>query len=107
MICKYDCVRLWEKVDYLRRDWDRAKKQIKSILREQAKMGKVITYIGLTRKILVIHLRASSPALISMLKEVSEEEDSIRHGMLSVVVVGKRCDKLPGEGFFVLAKQLH
>ena len=41
-----------------------------------------------------------------MLGQISEEEDAAGRGMLSVLVVHKDGDKMPGPGFFTLAKKL-
>ena len=41
-----------------------------------------------------------------MLGEISEEEDAAARGMLSVLVVHKGGDLMPGPGFFDLAASL-
>lgn len=87
-------------------DWDNAKEEMRSILIELARVGETIPFSELVRLVQAIKLQPRSPALAGMLGEICSEEDAARRGMLSAVVVHKRGDKLPGKGFFNLAKNL-
>ncbi|MGH7808310.1 MAG: hypothetical protein ACRENT_09480 [Thermodesulfobacteriota bacterium] len=87
-------------------DWNRAKKEMRKILIERAKVRGMITYSELSEKITTIHLEPDSYALAAMLGEISTEEDGAGCGMLSVIVVHKYGDMQPGSGFFELAEDL-
>lgn len=51
-------------------------------------------------------INKTTPAPSLYARQVSEEKDAVRGGMLSLIVVHKEGDKMPGPGFFVLAKKL-
>ena len=87
-------------------DWNEAKEEMRHILIEKAKLGELIPFSDLTKKVTRITLNPHSPALAAMLGEISEEENSAGRGMLTVIVVHKHGDMLPGPGFFKLAKTL-
>jgi len=87
-------------------DWNEAKEEMRQILIEKAKLGELIPFSGLTEKVKRITFNPRSPALATMLGEISEEEDAAGRGMLTVIVVHKHGDMLPGSGFFKLAKTL-
>lgn len=57
-----------------------------------------MSYTELTTKIDSIHFVANDHALHHILGEVSEEEDEMGRAMLSVIVVHKEGDKMPGPG---------
>lgn len=89
--------------------WEDTKNEISRILIEVARRGGlngVITYSDLTTQVSTTELDPHSPVLASLLGEISEEEDKAGRGMLSVIVVHKRGDMMPGPGFFELAKRL-
>ena len=58
------------------------------------------------KEIRSINLAAHDPRLFHLLGDISSDEDSAGHGMLTVVVVHKTGDMQPGPGFFELAKRL-
>jgi len=66
----------------------------------------MIPYSELVSRIGTICMEPDSYALAHMLGEVSEEEDAVGRGTLSVIVVHKDGDMQPGPGFFQLAKKL-
>jgi hypothetical protein len=91
---------------YTQAEWDAAKNEMRLILIRRAKLRGTIPYSEVTSQIHSIVLEPHSPAMAAILGEISEEEDTAGHGMLSVVVVHKEGDMQPGPGFFELAKDL-
>ncbi len=87
-------------------DWESAKREVKEILIERAKMRGMIPYSELVEKIRSIKVDAHDLRLFHLLGEVSSEEDAKGRGMITVIVVHKRGDMQPGPGFFELAEQL-
>ena len=94
------------KYGYSPNEWETAKKEMKEILIERAKVRGMIPYSELAAQIKSIHIAPESYAFAAMLGEVSTEEDKSGRGMLSVIVVHKSGDMQPGPGFFELAKTL-
>lgn len=86
--------------------WNAAKEEMRQALIDRAREEDTMSYTELTTKIHSIHFAPDDHALHHMLGEVSEEEDVVGRGMLSVIVVHKEGDKMPGPGFFLLAKKL-
>src|SRR5438270_6474594 len=87
-------------------EWNAAKEEIRDILFRRVKEEKTIFYSELVEEVHAVKLRAKDPALDTLLDEISREEDAAGRGMLSVVVVRKDKESLPGPGFFKLAKKL-
>ncbi|HWT03244.1 MAG TPA: hypothetical protein VN256_23530 [Pyrinomonadaceae bacterium] len=65
-----------------------------------------VPYSELTKLVRTIHFSPEGKDFHHMLDEISREEDDAGRGMLSVIVVHKEGDMMPGPGFFKLAKQL-
>jgi len=86
--------------------WDLAKEQGRSAISKRAQLGQTMTYQDLTREISSITFNPDDFALKTLLGEISTEEDSWGRGMLTVLVVHKTGDKMPGNGFFKLAAEL-
>lgn len=86
--------------------WDSAKKEIRNLLIERAKVRGMIPYSELVEKVRSMHLEAHDQRLFHLLGEISSEESAAGRGMLSVIVVHKAGDMQPGPGFFDLAKKL-
>lgn len=86
--------------------WERAKEEITRILGERASAKTTISYSELVQQVQTVRFEPDSNALAAILGEISTEEDEAGRGMLSVVVVHKDGDKMPGPGFFDLAKRL-
>jgi hypothetical protein len=86
-------------------DWDKAKAEMKTLLVQRARLRGMMPYSDLVRKVTAISLEPNSPALSTMLGEISAEEDDAGRGLLTVIVVHKDGDMQPGPGFFELAKQ--
>ncbi len=87
-------------------DWDRAKYQARDILADVARRQDTLTYSDLVARIGAIALDPHSYAMRAFLGEISTSEHSQGRGMLSVVVVYKHGDQMPGPGFFELARVL-
>ena len=66
----------------------------------------MIFYSELVAEIGSCDLEPQSPQLAHMLGEVSTAEHNAGRGMLTVVVVHKSSDQMPGPGFFELARSL-
>ncbi len=94
------------KYGYQLTDWNNAKKEMKQILIDRARVRGMIPYSELVEKVKTIDFEPWSAALASMLGEISTEEDTAGRGMLTVIVVHKYADMQPGPGFFELADEL-
>ncbi len=66
----------------------------------------MISYSELVSKISSINLEAYDRRLNQLLSEISTEEDQEGRGMLSVIVVHRKGDMEPGQGFYELARSL-
>src|SRR5262249_48392643 len=86
--------------------WDAARNQAHEVLVAQARVGKSVAYSELVGRIGAIHLEPDSHALAALLGEISTDEDESGGGMLSVLLVHKTGDMMPGNGFFELAARL-
>jgi hypothetical protein len=86
--------------------WEQACEEVRRILIDCAKRPQTIAYSDLLRQVKAIHLAPDSYAVGAILGEVSESEDALGRGMLTVLVVHKGGDMRPGPGFFELAKKL-
>lgn len=86
--------------------WQTAKREVRDILIERAKVRGMIPYSELASKIKSIDVEAHDQRLFHLIGEISTEENAAGHGMLSVIVVHKSGDRKPGPGFFELAKEL-
>jgi hypothetical protein len=86
--------------------WNAAHDEITGILRDRARSGQTISYSELVAKITTVRLEPDALALHALLGDISEHENNRGRGMLSVLVVHKDGDMLPGGGFFTLAKKL-
>ena len=87
-------------------EWTAGKAEIVGILQSVARERGTITYSDLSRQLLSITIPHDDPAMAVMLDEISTGEFRAGRGMLSVIVVHKTGDQIPGPGFFKLAKSL-
>ena len=87
-------------------DWEAAKAEARQAMIAVATREGVIYYSDLVAEIRSIDLEPQSPQLAHMLGEISTEEHEAGRGMLTVVVVHKFGDQMPGPGFFELARSL-
>ena len=91
---------------YTDAQWNAAKEEMREVLIAVARDKGKISYTKLTEMVHTIHFSPEAAALHHMLGEISIEEDAAGRGMLSVIVVHKDGDMMPGPGFFKLAKKL-
>ena len=86
--------------------WKAAKAEAREAMIAVAARKCVIAYSELVEKITTCRLEPQSPQLAHMLGEISTDEHRAGRGMLTVVVVHKSGDLMPGPGFFELACSL-
>jgi len=88
--------------------WNRAKAEARDIMAERAgrREPTPIAYSELVAKMQAIKLDAHDPRLAHLLGEIATEERLAGRGLLTVVVVHKSGDRMPGPGFFELAETL-
>lgn len=85
--------------------WEIAKSQAIKVLIDVARSkNPSISYSELVGKIFALQIEAHGTLLGELLGEISSEEDSKGHGLLTVLVVHKSGDGMPGGQFFELAK---
>ena len=84
--------------------WEAAKVEIRKILIDRAKNNSPISYLELASQIMTIEIEPHAHALHEMLGEISISEDNAGRGLLSVFVVHKGDDMMPGQGFFIVAE---
>ena len=73
---------------------------------ECARNQGTLSYTQLVSKIRSIQLEPHDVRLDRLLESVARDEDLAGRGILTVVVVHKTGDMLPGPGFFKIAEQL-
>ena len=86
--------------------WEAAKAEARQAMIAVAALEGVIYHSDLVAEIRSIDLEPQSPQLAHMLGEMSTEEHEAGRGMLTVVVVHKSGDQMPGPGLFELARSL-
>lgn len=86
--------------------WDAARIHVTELLSARAKAGKTISYSEVVALVHEVHSEPDSHALAAMLGEIAKSEDEAGRGMLSVAVVHKTGNMMPGPGFFELASKL-
>ena len=91
---------------YAKKEWEAAKAEARQALITVASRRRVIAYSDLVAEIQSLALDPQSPQLAHMLGEISTAEHDAGRGMLTVVVVHKHGDQMPGPGFFQLARSL-
>ena len=87
-------------------DWDAAKAEARQAMIAVASRRKMIPYSEFVGKIRSLDLEPEGTHLAHMLGEISTEEHEAGRGMLTVVVVHKYGDQMPGKGFFDLGQAL-
>ena len=91
---------------YSQEAWEAAKTEARQAMIDVAARRRVIAYSDLVAKIHSLDLEPQSDHLAHMLGEISTAEHEAGRGMLTVVVVHKHGDQMPGPGFFQLARSL-
>lgn len=92
-----------------REDWDATKAEALAVLTERAsrRLGQTITYSELANQIGPLAFGPHDNNFHELLGELSEDENAVGRGMISVLVVYKDPNKMkPGPGFFKLARKL-
>lgn len=92
-------------VRYTEQHWEASRMCARLALIKIAQRKDVIWYSFLCELIRPIKFHPHDPDLGQLIGEVSEMEQEDGKGMLSVVVVHKKGDNMPGAGFFTLAKE--
>ncbi|VAV82484.1 hypothetical protein MNBD_DELTA01-32 [hydrothermal vent metagenome] len=87
------------------KEWQLAKREALKVLRECAEMEETIFYSDLVTEIKSVKFLCFRQPFFKFLAELSTEENETDKGMFTVLVVRKK-DRRPGNGFFVLAKKL-
>jgi hypothetical protein len=95
-----------KKFGYSIPEWDETRDQVRSVLSQFARESRLISYSELAQRVGPIRFQPDAHAYHAMLGEVSASEDEQGRGMLTVLVVHKEGDALPGQGFFELAERL-
>lgn len=88
------------------KNWELAKKQARSAIVKHGANEDFITYQDLTREISAIRFQPDDDRFHHMLGQISWEEDACGRGLFTALVVHKDGDKMPGPGFWRLAKRL-
>ena len=85
-------------------DWNKAKRQAMAILRDVARAEDTISYSELAAQISAVSFGPDEHGYHAFLGEISEAEDDAGRGLLTVIVVHKDGDMMPGTGWFELAR---
>ncbi len=88
------------------KQWKAAEYEAREIMIGHAQLGKPIPYSDLVAGITAIRLEPHDPRVGYLVGQISRKEDAAGRGMLSVLVVHKNGDQMPGQGFFDLAAEL-
>jgi hypothetical protein len=94
-----------ETYGYTKKDWKAARDEARQAMIEAARRGTTLFYSQLVGQIESITFTPHDFNLFHLLGQISTCENESGRGMLSVVVVRKQ-DGLPGQGFFDLARDL-
>jgi len=90
---------------YSLKEWEETKEEIRKILIARAKTKCPIFYSELANQIKTVKIEYHARAFHEMLGEISIAEDNAGRGLLSALVIHKEGNKMPGQGFFNLAKE--
>ena len=86
--------------------WEAARAEARDAMVAVAARRRLIAYSDLVAEIRSLDLQPQSDHLAHMLGEISMAEHEAGRGLLTVVVVHKHGDQMPGPGFFELARSL-
>ena len=92
--------------DFAEEAWEAARTEARQAMVAVAVRRRVIAYSDLVVEIRSLDLEPQGERLAHMLGEISTAEHEAGRGMLTVVVVHKHGDQMPGPGFFQLARSL-
>ena len=91
---------------YPQAPWEAAKTEARQAMIAVAARRRVIAYSELVARIHSLDLEPQGERLAHLLGEISTAEHEAGRGMLTVLVVHKQGDQMPGPGFFQLARSL-
>jgi len=88
--------------------WERAKGEALAVLRSRAGRlhHQTINYTEFVESLTAIQIGAHDPRLSSFLEEIVVDEHAANRPLITVLVVHKHGDLMPGEGFFNVAGRL-
>lgn len=88
--------------------WERAKEEALQVLQERAsrRHSQTISYTDLVESLTAIQIGPHDPRLSSFLEEIVVDEHRSDRPLITVLVVHKRGDQMPGEGFYEISEQL-
>ena len=86
--------------------WEAVKTEARQAMMAVAARRRVIAYSELVARIYSLDLEPQGERLAYLLGEISTAEHEAGRGMLTVLVVHKQGDQMPGPGFFQLASSL-
>jgi len=95
-----------DKSDFTPKAWQKLFDEVREILIYQARNKQPIPYGKLCGKISTRNMKPNDKALEKVLGEISESENRLERGMISVFVGSKQNNDLPGDGFFEQARKL-
>ncbi|HXD55541.1 MAG TPA: hypothetical protein VN618_12350 [Solirubrobacteraceae bacterium] len=84
-------------------EWNETKRELRAVLVAKARDRGVIPYSAVVSQIGPIRFAPDDHSFHHMLDETSTDEDEHGRGLLTVVVVHRNGDMVPGPGFFDLA----
>ena len=91
---------------YPEKAWEAARAEARDAMIAVAARRRLIPYSDLVAGIRSLDLEPQGDRLAHLLGEISTAEHAAGRGMLTVVVVHKHGDGMPGAGFFELARSL-
>ena len=91
---------------YPQEAWEAARTEARDAMVAVAARRRLIAYSDLVAEIRSLDLEPQEDRLAHLLGEISTVEHEAGRGMLTVVVVHKHGDQMPGPGFFQLARSL-
>lgn len=88
--------------------WERAKEEALQVLQERAsrRHSQTISYTVLVESLTSIQIDPHDPRLSSFLEEIVVDEHRSGRPLITVLVVHKTGDQMPGEGFYEISEQL-
>jgi hypothetical protein len=89
-------------------DWDEAKTEALQVLQNRASRGfnQVISYTDLVNSLTAINIAPHDPRLYHFLEEIVIDEHNNARPLITVLVVHKHGDQMPGNGFYEIADRL-
>jgi len=86
-----------DKSNFTKGEWQKSSDEVRKILANQAALNQPISYGELCVKIKTRNMKPADKKLGEVLGEISEIEDRLERGMLSVFVGNKQKNYMPGD----------